>query len=155
MIVLTLDKTIRSAWYFCEANIRLGRGEPETERRAFNKLILLAERELFERCKELFHRRYGTRKGGKESINPIGHGIHSWQGKEPDADVIELVDDLRAIMREFGKPFNWEIGELLLINIETEMKLRGSGLRDGDYESGFMDAARLTRIFLSDFLVFD
>jgi len=59
--------------------------------------------ELFERCKEIFHSSFKTRKGGKEACNPIRDGIRAFRGKAVNEGISRFVRDLDAIMRQFGK----------------------------------------------------
>jgi hypothetical protein len=107
MVVLVMDKTIGDAWYFCEANIEHGRRDAMEERKQFGKLVALTQTELFERCKEIFHWRYRTRKFEKSSFNPVRDGLEAWQGQVPDAEVKELTWNLQSIVRDFGKiPMN-------------------------------------------------
>jgi hypothetical protein len=107
MMILVTDKILGAAWYFCEANIQHGRREAVSERRQFQKLVELTEKELFERCKEIFHWKFKTRKGGKEACNPIRDGIEAFQSKSKsapiDGSVRSLVGDLQSIVGEFGK----------------------------------------------------
>ena len=107
IIVLVTDKILGAAWYFCEANIQFRQREAVSERREFQKLVELTEKELFERCKEIFHWKFKTRKGGKEACNPIRDGIEAFQSKSKSApintSIKHLVWDLRAIIRDFSK----------------------------------------------------
>ena len=48
--------------------------DPTTERATFAELLRLTQRELFDRCKEIFHTSFKTRKAGKEALNPIRDG---------------------------------------------------------------------------------
>jgi hypothetical protein len=107
MMILVTDKILGAAWYFCEANIAHGRNEAASERRQFQKLVELTEKELFQRCKEIFHWKFKTRKGGKEACNPIRDGIEAFHSKSKSAPVEDnvkyLVLDLQAIVGDFGK----------------------------------------------------
>jgi hypothetical protein len=107
MMILVTDKILGAAWYFCEANIQHGRKEANSERKLFQKLVELTEKELFERCKEIFHWKFKTRKGGKEACNPIRDGIEAFQSKSKSASVDEsvgnLVWELRSIVGDYGK----------------------------------------------------
>jgi hypothetical protein len=105
--ILVIDKVLGAAWYFCEANITYRQRDPISERRQFQKLVELIEKELFERCKEIFHWKFKTRKGGKEACNPIRDNIKAFQSKSKSApintSVKHLVRDLRAIIGDFSK----------------------------------------------------
>ena len=107
MLTLVMDKTVGSAYYFCENRIANRGYEASSERSTFGKLVRLTQTELFERCKEIFHWKYKTRKGGKEAINPIRDGRDAFKGKaanDGDNDgVISLVGNLQTVVREFGK----------------------------------------------------
>ncbi len=107
MMILVMDKMLGAAWYFCEGNIAHRRNDPSSERRKFEKLAELTEKELFERCKEIFHWKFKTRKGGKEACNPIRDGIEAFQSKSKsapiDGSVKSLVGELRTIAEDFGK----------------------------------------------------
>jgi hypothetical protein len=107
MMILVTDKILGAAWFFCEAAIQHERKDADWERRQFQKLVDLTERELFERCKEIFHWKFKTRKGGKEACNPIRDGIEAFQSKSKsasvDGSVRGLVRDLKDIVGEFGK----------------------------------------------------
>jgi hypothetical protein len=107
MMILVTDKILGAAWYFCEANIKHRRHDPVSERRQFHKLVELTEKELFERCKEIFHWKFKTRKCGKEACNPIRDGIEAFQGKSKlvpvDGSANALVWELRSIVGNYGK----------------------------------------------------
>ncbi len=104
-LILVMDKTIGAAYYFCEGRIKHHGHQASTEREAFQELVRLTQKELFERCKEIFHWKFKTRKGGKEACNPIRDNIDAFQGKSKsvDRDVVGLVKDLRDIIWDFGK----------------------------------------------------
>jgi hypothetical protein len=106
-MILVTDKILGAAYYFCEANIVHGRNEANSERNQFLKLVELTEKELFQRCKEIFHWKFKTRKGGKEACNPIRDGIEAFQSKSKSAPVDDnvkyLVSDLQAIVGDFGE----------------------------------------------------
>jgi hypothetical protein len=107
IMILVTDKILAAAWFFCEGNIKHDGNDAHWERRQFQKLVELTETELFERCKEIFHWKFKTRKGGKEACNPIRDGIEAFQGKSKsapvDGSVRGLVQDLKSIVGEFGK----------------------------------------------------
>jgi hypothetical protein len=107
VMILVTDKILGAAWYFCETAIQHERKDAVWERRQFQKLVDFTETELFERCKEIFHWKFKTRKGGKEACNPIRDGIEAFQNKSKsapvDGSVRCLVRDLKAIVGEFGR----------------------------------------------------
>ena len=107
MMILVTDKILGAAWYFCENNIEHRQRDPISERRQFQKLVELTEKELFERCKEIFHWKFKTRKGGKEACNPIRDGVEAFQSKSKSAPVDgcvrSLVWELQSIVVEYGK----------------------------------------------------
>jgi len=107
MMILVTDKILASAWFFCEGNIQHRRHDPVSERRQFQKLVELTEKELFERCKEIFHWKFKTRKGGKEACNPIRDGTEAFQSKSKstavDGSVSDLVWELRTVVGDYGK----------------------------------------------------
>lgn len=106
MLVLTMEKVLEAAYNFCltEAERKCA---GETERAMFQKLAKSMEKELFDRCKEIFHWRFRTRKGGREACNPIRDGIEAFQGKlksaSISASVKELISDVQQIAWVFGK----------------------------------------------------
>jgi len=103
LLTLVIDKTLGAAHVFCENRIKNLGYEAESERAKFEQLGRLTETELFERCKEILHSRFKTRKAGKESCNPIRDGNGAWRGKPVDARTDRFVQELQAIVSEFGK----------------------------------------------------
>jgi hypothetical protein len=105
IIILVTDKILGSAWYFCEANIQHEQIDAVWERRLFQDLVNATEKELFEWCKEIFHWKFKTRKGGEEACNPIRDNIEAFQSKSKsvpiNTSIKHLVWDLRAIIRDF------------------------------------------------------
>jgi hypothetical protein len=65
--------------------------------------VRLTERELFDRCKEIFHTSFKTRKAGKEAYNPIRDGTGAFRGKTVNEGISRFVWDLEAVVRDFGK----------------------------------------------------
>ena len=103
LLTLAIDKITIAAHYFCEGRIKHAENDPKIERAAFGQLIILTERELFERCKEIFHWKFKTRKGGKESCNPIRDGVAAFGSfAVPEPRTAELVMDLQELVRDFG-----------------------------------------------------
>ena len=103
-IVLTLimDKTIAAAHLYRHGRIKFHRRDAKTERETFENLRRLMETGLFERCKEIFHCRYKTRKGVNKRCNPIRDGTAAWRGVEVDGRTVRLVDDIQRVVRDFG-----------------------------------------------------
>lgn len=106
IIVLVIDKISVSAFYFCEAEIQHHGADPKSERAKFMQLISLTENELFERCKEIFHWKFKTRKGGKEACNPIRDGMEAFRGRAVGGGVASLTSGLQALVRDFGKVYD-------------------------------------------------
>ena len=102
VLTLTMDKTIAAAHHFCEGRIKFRGRDAKTERETFENLRRLMETNLFQRCKEIFHCRYKTRKGGNERCNPIRDGTSAWRGEEVDGRTARLIDDIQRVVREFG-----------------------------------------------------
>jgi hypothetical protein len=107
ILILAMDQMIGAAYRKCESRIRMNGAEPRKERKEFEELVRLTEKELFERCKEIFHIRYKTRKGWNERFNPIKDGLDKWKKESVPVDErsVHLVNDLKAIVREFGRSF--------------------------------------------------
>lgn len=104
-LILVMDKTLSAAYYFCEGRIEHHGHQETAERAEFQDLVRLTQKELFERCKEIFHWKFKTRKGGKEACNPIRDGVDAFQGKSKtvDPDVNMFVRELRNVVGRFGK----------------------------------------------------
>jgi hypothetical protein len=103
LLTLAIDKTTISAHYLCEGRIKHAGHDPKIERAAFGQLITLTERELFERCKEIFHWKFKTRKAGKEACNPIRDGVAAFGSfAVPEPRTAELVMDLQELVQDFG-----------------------------------------------------
>jgi hypothetical protein len=135
-LILVMDKTLGAAYYFCEGRIKHHGHQAGPERAEFQKLVRLTQKELFDRCKEIFHWKFKTRKGGKEACNPIRDGAEVFQGKSKtvDPDVVRFVRDLQNVVGEF----------------EQDVRSHRSSRQDIDSE--YTDAGRLALIFLDDFL---
>ena len=63
----------------------------------------LTQEQLFDRCKEIFHSSFKTRKNGKEACNPIRDGMGAFKDRDVDKPIERFVEELRAIAQEFGK----------------------------------------------------
>jgi len=132
-ILLTqiMDKNIGAAYFLCEDRIKHDNHDEKTEREGLENLVRLMDREIFERCKEIFHIRHKTRKGGKESCNPIRDGNVAWRGKQPNSRTEQLVNDVRSVVRDFA------------------IRRQTSSSTD---EIPYTDLGRRATIFLGDFL---
>lgn len=102
VLILTIDKTLGAAYSLCESRIEHRDASAEAERVEFRQLVRLTETSLFERCKEIFHWKFKTRKGGKEACNPIRDGMAAFKGKAVSDNIKELVKDLQKIAQDFG-----------------------------------------------------
>ncbi len=103
ILILVMDKTLSAAYFFCEGRIQNYGHEAGSERQKFDELVRLTERELFDRCKEIFHWKFKTRKGGKEACNPIRDGVEAFhKSRSLDGAVERLVHDLQAVVTDFG-----------------------------------------------------
>lgn len=67
-----MDITILSAYDLHLYRVDVGR---ETNDRELRKLAGIIEEELFHKSKGIFHLRHRTRKGGRESYNPLRDGV--------------------------------------------------------------------------------
>jgi hypothetical protein len=136
ILILVMDKTLGAAYYFCEGRIVHDRLDEGRERGLFGNLVRLTQKELFERCKEIFHWKFKTRKGGKEACNPLRDGNDAFVGKigELDGDVARLVGDLQGLVGGFHD------------------EIRAHKTFRTDVDSEYTDAGRLACIFLDDFL---
>ena len=154
MLTLIIDKTLGAAYLFCEGRITNQSCEEDVERAKFAQLGRLTETELFERCKEILHSRFKTRKAGKESCNPIRDGSAAWKGKPVDARTDKFVHDLRAIVSEFSKSIDCgSTFQLADSSLGEEVRCHRSALPDEPSEDcPYMDAGRLACVLLDDFL---
>lgn len=105
ILILVMDKTLGAAFYYCEGRIKHHGHPASTERETFQDLVRLTQKELFDRCKEIFHWKFKTRKGGNEACNPIRDGLDALHGKSKtvDHDVVRFVIDLQGVVGEYGK----------------------------------------------------
>jgi len=138
LVTLTLvtDKILASAYSVCETEIRKG-ADPRTERAIFRDLVRLTEKELFDRCKEIFHTSFKTRKAGKEAYNPIRDGKVAFRGKAVNEGISRFVWDLDAVMRDFDS------------EIRSHRPSRGEG---SSKDTPYTNLGRLASVFLADFL---
>jgi len=136
VLILVMDKTLGAAYWFCEGRIKNHNKEEERERKEFGGLVRLMQTELFERCKEIFHWKFKTRKGGKEAFNPIRDGVSAFEGKRRVLEYgeVQLVHDLRGVVEEY----------------ETDIKCHHIATHNGVSE--YTNAGRLACIFLNDFV---
>jgi hypothetical protein len=157
MLILLVDKTLEAAFFLCESRIQHHDQEAAAERRLLRELVRLTQTELFERCKEIFHTSFKTRKGGKEACNPIRDGILAFRGRSVKEGISRLVWDLQNATREFGKSdgMGYDAAEgrtmLTWARIGTEIRSQRTS-RAAWTEGRYQDAGRLASIFLGDFL---
>ncbi|KAH7317669.1 hypothetical protein BKA65DRAFT_410270 [Rhexocercosporidium sp. MPI-PUGE-AT-0058] len=151
-LILVMDKTLGAAYYFCEGRIKHHGHQASTERQLFQELVRLTQKELFDRCKEIFHWKFKTRKGGKEACNPIRDGIDAFQGKSKtvEHDVEKFVRELQHVVGEYGKNLLLQLLYQADHVPEQDVRLHRSSNRDEDSE--YTDGGRLACIFLDDFL---
>jgi hypothetical protein len=161
-IVLTLimDKTIAAAQIYCEGRIKFRGRDVKTERETFENLRRLMETCLFQRCKEIFHCRYKTRKGGNERCNPIRDGAAAWRGKNVDERTVRLIDDVQQVVRDFGmcSPHPHACASFLLADegcVSSLFSVLGKAYAERrSVQAGqvmYTELGRLASTFLSDF----
>jgi hypothetical protein len=104
LLVLTLimDKTIAAASRKCEGKIKWDGLEAKAEREEIAALVRLMETEFFEKCKEIFHWKFKTRKGWNERFNPIRDHINAWRGKAVDEKTARFVEEMKKVVDDFG-----------------------------------------------------
>lgn len=144
------------AYWTCEGRSRRDSAESRKERSEFQQLVRLMEKELFERCKEIFHSSFKTRKGGKEACNPIRDGIRAFRGKAVNEGISRFVWDLEAIVREFGE---YQLSATGRCRRSRANQMAGHEIRsqkcsgaEEPYDTPYTNLGRLSSIFLSDFL---
>lgn len=153
MLILVVDKMIESAYLFCEGRIQHHGHDATVERRAFAELVRLTETQMFERCKEIFHSSFKTRKGGKEACNPIRDGLGAFRGRWVPEGISRLVWDLQSARNEFSKSTSafldstvtdwcWAGREI------GSQRWSGAAAREGDAYYG--NAGRLASVFLGE-----
>lgn len=103
ILVLLLEKTISAARSLCEARIAYQGYDPVPERAKFEEFLRFSQKEFFDRCKEIFHWKFKTRKGGKEACNPVRDGASAWHRYTLDERTTKFVEDLQHLTRTFGK----------------------------------------------------
>jgi hypothetical protein len=146
------DKILASAYCNCETEITRG-ADPKTEQALFGELLRLTEKELFDRCKEIFHTSFKTRKAGKEALNPIRDGKGAFRGRMVNERILRFVRDLEAVMKGFGKIVSEASRDLLLTVSEPEIRShRSSRAEWPSNHKPYMNEGRLVSIFLADFL---
>ncbi|PVH68314.1 hypothetical protein DL98DRAFT_372821, partial [Cadophora sp. DSE1049] len=95
ILILVADKVAGIAFYFCEGRIKHHGHDAKSERANFGEFANVSDKYSFDYLRETFHQRYGTRRGGRESFNPVRDGMGSWRGaKGPDSKTKRLVEDL-------------------------------------------------------------
>ncbi|TVY71538.1 hypothetical protein LSUE1_G006562 [Lachnellula suecica] len=139
ILTLTTDKIFGQTWYFCETGIKFRGAEPKSEYAKCIHYLQMTEKELFERCKEIFHWKFKTRKGGKEACNPIRDGMEAFRGRAVPPGIRNLTVGLQSVVREY------------VDEIRSHCSVKPQ-YRTGMGASPYMDLGRLTCIFLDDFL---
>jgi len=152
-LTLVIDKTLQKGYYLCEGRIAHHGYEASSERKKFQELVKLTQAELFERCKEIFHSSFKTRKNGKEACNPIRDGMGAFKIQAVDEAIERLVVELQAIFREFGKsdPQSFDCSRLTSVGREVRSRRCSIAEPSGEDEP-YTDKGRLACIFLNDFL---
>ncbi|KAG9233157.1 hypothetical protein BJ875DRAFT_379195 [Amylocarpus encephaloides] len=139
VLTLVMDKVSASAHYYCEDKILHQGSGPDAEKAAFLRLVRLTETQLFDRCKEIFHWKFKTRKCGKESCNPIRDGMDAFRGRPVSSAIANLTLGLQDVIQEFGN-------EVRSHRTVSRERLSSLGL------SPYADTGRLAAILLDDFL---
>ncbi|KAF7867234.1 hypothetical protein EAF04_005317 [Stromatinia cepivora] len=147
VLTLVMDKTLGISYCNAESRIKHGGKEAEIERHEFQERVKVTQTNLFERCKEILHSKFKTRKGGKESFNPIRDGDGAWRGKVMDERIAGFVHDMKSVVRENET-------QVRSCRARVSKNPRDDPLSlslevDG---SPYTDAARLACVFLDDFL---
>ncbi|KAB8290549.1 hypothetical protein EYC80_010974 [Monilinia laxa] len=148
VLTLVMDKTLGLSYCNAESRIKHGGKEAEIERNEFQERVKVTQTNLFERCKEILHSKFKTRKGGKESFNPIRDGEGAWRGKVIDERIVGFVHDMKSVVRDFESQVRSCRGSRVSKNPRDD-PLSLSLKVD---ESPYTDAARLASVFLDDFL---
>lgn len=93
ILCLIIDMAITSVWLFHSHRKETSH---ETNDREAQELIGIIEEKLFRKSKELFHLRYRTRKGGRESFNPLRDDIgpRNLEGGNWRSEFIQEIRDL-------------------------------------------------------------
>jgi hypothetical protein len=102
VLILIMDNTIAASYLLCRTNIESRGNDKRAESAKFQDLVRLMETQLFERCKEIFHSRYKTRKGANDRCNPFRDGVASWRKQGVDEKTAILVEELQRIVHDFG-----------------------------------------------------
>jgi hypothetical protein len=102
LMTLVMGKMRANGFYFCETNIQHRGADPASERQKLSELLKLSEEQVFIRCKEIFHTKFKTRKGGKEACNPIRDGLEAFRGRDVDDGIKSLTYSLQRVVREYG-----------------------------------------------------
>jgi len=152
MLILVMDKSILAAYFMCEEKIKYLGVDGEAERAIFKQFKRLMETELFEKCKEIFHARFRTKRGNNMGINPIRNGTAALRVEKVHKTTEQLIHNLQRLVRDFRKssPFRLHIPGLTRLTL-TARDLCNS--RPFPYETtNGSSLGRLAGIFLSDFL---
>lgn len=147
VLTLVMDKTLGLSYCNAESRIKHGGKEAEIERQEFRERVKVTQTNLFERCKEILHSKFKTRKGGKESFNPIRDGDGAWRGKVIDERIAGFVHDMKSVVRDNetqvrscrARASKNPRDDPLSLSLKVD-------------ESPYTDVARLACVFLDDFL---
>lgn len=101
-LVLVMDQTLTRGYYFSQTRVKFHNGDAAREAKVFEDHVRATYVQLFERFKEIYHNFFKTRKNGKEACNPIRDGLAAFKDQRVSKPVEMFVDDLRAIVHEFG-----------------------------------------------------
>ncbi|TGO75798.1 hypothetical protein BELL_0192g00020 [Botrytis elliptica] len=147
VLTLVMDKTLGLSYCNAESRIKHGGKEAIIERHEFQERVKVTQTNLFERCKEILHSKFKTRKGGKESFNPIRDGDGAWRGKVIDERIAGFVHDVKGVVRDHEpqvRSCRVKVSKILRDDpLSLSLKVN---------ESSYTDAARLACVFLDDFL---
>jgi hypothetical protein len=162
-LILIMDKTLETAYYFCEGRIKHHGYEATAERRQFHELVRLMQTELLDKLKEIFHSSFKTRKGGREACNPIRDGAGTAfqrrsvdDASTVDESILRLVEDLQTVVEDFGKQERVRLRSCANIDtpIGAEVRQHRRASPAGGCYSPYTNAGRLAAIFLADFLAY-
>jgi hypothetical protein len=157
LMTLVMGKMRANGHYFCETKILHKGADPTGERAKLSELLQHSELQVFGRCKEIFHWKFKTRKGGKEACNPIRDGLEAFRGRHVDNGIKSLTYGLQRVVRDFGMQKHPPLSFLFmsLHDLGKEIRSHTTLSRDQKTQLGhtpYQDVGRLACIFLDDFL---
>lgn len=158
LLILVMDKTINTSIMLTNRNSKYQLGENIADESAEGEnakgLPRLIEGQLFERCKEIFHATFKTRKVGKESFNPIRDASSRSFGAEPVDPATKLFIQQIQRLAEAPDDLQYEtIGSTRPAPSSKDNNPK-KNLDSKSHHSGEeigRDSAKLIRIFLADF----